>query len=382
VIPVSQRFLAAVRESHGVSVAASVFHPEDLGTPIPAAVVDGQVTMDRDARVRRQGSLEVVLEDPLTRDLLRALPYGGYATVERGVRYADGTEERVQLGRFRVEAIVWGELEGTATLTLADRMAQVQDEALTAPFAPAGLHPSEAAQQLVYAVFGDSILYHLETTPATEPVIGDAAYVDDRAAALTDLAASANAWAMFDHLGDFLLRPREPDPPPASVWTIDAGSTGALMTSQESLERSNVRNGVLVRGQPTADAPPVSALATFDDATSPLRWGGPFGRVPLISDSQSVATADQAAAVASSLLVLRLGLARTMTFRSVPNPTLEPDDVVTIVHPDGRTEDLTLNSVRIGLGVDGTLDLTATGLLASPVPLGVLLDEDAMAVAS
>jgi hypothetical protein len=191
-------------------------------------------------------------------------------------------------------------------------------------------------------------------------VIGDAVYQDDRASAVSDLAAAANAWAYFDHLGDFVLRPRD-------ATGADAGVVVGVIDTEESLDRSNVRNGVLVRGQPTADAPPVSGLATYDEPSSPLRWGGPFGKVPLIADSQSVATAAQALAVAEGLLNLRLGLSRTVVLRMVPNPALEPDDVIDVEFIDGRQERHLINAVQMGLGPEGTMDVTATSLLAAPM---------------
>ena len=365
-LTVTTRFLESIRESHTISVAAAVYRPSNLAIPVEVQVIGGEVTIDRDARVRRQASLEVAfaLGDPVTSDVVRELPFGGYATIERGIRYADGTLERVQLGRFRVESVVWTELEGRAVLTLADRMAQIQDEPFPTPYAPSGLHPSDAIVQAVQQVFGTSIAYHILTTPSAEPVIQDAVYEEDRAQAISDLAASIGAEAVFDNLGDFVLRPR-PDGTAPPVWTIDAGPTGVLVQAQETLDRSNVRNGVSVRGQPDAQSPPIYSLAVYDDPTAPTRWGGPFGKVVMIVSSTAIGDQAQADATAASLLHLRLGLQRTLSLQSVPNPALEPDDVVTLVFADGRTENQKINSLRIGLNVDGALELTTTSQLAS-----------------
>lgn len=368
-LTVTDRFLAALRETHTISVAATVYRPSAPAVPIVVPVIGGDVTIDRDARVRRQASLEVAfsLSDGLTRDVVRELPFGGYAVVERGIRYADGTVERVQLGRFRVESVVWSELEGKATLTLADRMAQVQDETLVTPYAPGGMKASDAAVELVHQVFGDTITYHVLTDPASEPVLADVVYDEDRAQAVADLAASVDAEALFDNLGDFVIRPRQSSA--VVAWTIDAGARGTLVASSETLDRSSVRNGVSVRGQVAADAPPIYALAVHDDPTSPTRWGGPFGKVALISSSTAVTSQAQADAAARSLLNLRLGLSRTVTLQSVPNPALEPDDLIRIRFADGRTETQTINALRLGLGVDGALDLTTTSQLGSALTL-------------
>jgi uncharacterized protein DUF5047 len=359
-LAVSDRFLAAIRDTHAVSVVAYLFRASDPATPIQAPVVDGSVAIDRDARVFRQGSLEVgfSLDDQTTQDLVRELPYGGYAVIERGIQYADGATERVQLGRFRVESIVWNELEGSATLTLADRMAQIQDEAFLTPWVPEGMHPSDAIVAAVQQVFGSTIAYHVSTSPSTEPVLSGTVYDQDRAAAISDLASSIAAEALFDNLGDFVLRPR--DRPAEVVWSVDAGARGALIAAEETLDRSSVRNGVSVRGQADPEAPPIYGLATNDDPASPTRWGGPFGRVPLIASSTAVATQAQADAAARALLNLRLGLARTLVLGSIPNPALEPDDLIEVVFADGRSEQQTVNRTEIGLGVDGDLALTTT----------------------
>ena len=364
-LQVSNRFLAAVRDTHAVSVAAAVYAPTDLITPVPVQIISGEVRVDRDARIRRQGTLNIAftLEDPTIRDLVRELPFGGYATVERGIQYADGDVERIQLGRFRVDSIVWGELQGMASLTLSDRMAQVVDEQLTAPYAPAGMKPTDAVVDLIDQVFGDTIAYHVLTDPSSENALGDTIYSDDRAGAVNDLASSINAEALFDNLGDFVIRPVDPNPAPA--WTVDAGSTGSMITASETLDRSSVRNGVAVTGQPDAEAPPFYALATYDDPDAPTRWGGPFGKVPLLSQSTSVATQDQADATARSLLNLRLGLQRTLTIDALPNPALEPDDVIELVFADGRTEQQVVNSTRIDIGATDALSLTTSSTVAT-----------------
>ena len=158
------------------------------------------------------------------------------------------------------------------------------------------------------------------------------------------------------------------------VWTVDAGEGGVLLGSSETLDRSNVRNGVSVRGQPAADEPPIYALAVNDDPASPTRWGGPFGKVALISSSTTVTTQAQADSTAASLLNLRLGLARTLTLNSVPNPAVMPDDLIQITFADGRTENQSINAIQFSLDVDGALQITTTSQLRT-VSLGDPLGE-------
>ena len=119
----------------------------------------------------------------------------------------------------------------------------------------------------------------------------------------------------------------------------------------------SVRNGVAVRAQADPTLPPIYALATDADPASPTRWAGPFGKVPLIVDSTSIQTQAQADSTAASLLNLRLGLSRTLELRGVPNPALEPGDLIEIVHADGRSELQYVNALAIGLDPAGELSL-------------------------
>jgi len=364
VLQVSDRFLAALRDAHVVDVVAYVYAPGS-SDGVEVKVLEGNVDTNAQARVLRRANLQVAFtrEDTATLALLEQLPFGGWCTIERGIRFADGTRERVQLGVFRVDSVVWGELAGSATLSLSDRFAQVQDEPLAYPFSTAGMHPSDAIVALVHDVFGPRIQYHVLTNPATEPVMAGTVYDQERTEAISDMTQAISAECLFDNLGDFVLRPSyKPHDP---VWTIDAGERGVLTAAETTLDRSSVRNGVSVRGQPDADLPPIYGLATFNDPTHPLRWGGPFGRVVMIAESTAVTTQAQADATARSLLNLRLALSRTFAVGSVPNPALEPEDVVRIVFADGSTEDQAIKETHIGLGPEGPLDLVSVDKYAA-----------------
>lgn len=354
-IPVTDRFLIALKESHRVTVAATILPPD--GPAAAAEVIGGQIRADRDARVRRQGSITVGFDLDQDLDLLRLLPFGGYLQIARGILYADGVVERPRIATMRVENISWSRSQGQATIELADRMAQVQDEPFPAPWVPTGL-PADAVVAAVQDVFGSAIAYHVSAGGGSALI--DTAYDQDRAQAIGDLASGIGAVATFDANGDFVLAPAPPDPATVEpVWQFDVG--GSLVDVQENLDRSAVRNGVAVRGTGDASLPPIISLAVDNDPTSPTLWGGPFGKVALIVSSTSVQTQAQADSTAASLLNLRLGLARTVTLRGVPNPALEPDDVVLAVYPDGREEPLRINSLSLPLEPTGPIDVVATG---------------------
>jgi hypothetical protein len=347
--PASTQFLELVRQSHVIAASCQLLFPGET-TPVDVPVQTGQIRIDRTADNRRAGTIQIPWSFQTGADLgvdLRTLSLGGYAIVSRGLRYADGTTEMIQLGRLRVESVSWDTLDQSASLELADRMSQLRDEPFTTPFDASGLTHSQAVVQIVQDVFGTSIDYNTPFQPST--VIQDTHYSGQRTDAISDLKSSVGAEAYFDWDGDFVFAQQPGDNEPV-VWTVDAGATGVMVNAQENLDRTGIYNGVLVTGQPDAEQPPVSALATYDDPTSPIRWGGPFGKVALLADSTTVQDATQAAATAQSLLSLRLKQTRSTTLTIAPNPTLEAGDTIQIDFPDGRTEQHLVDAVTTDLG--------------------------------
>lgn len=368
----SPEFAQSVRASHVIAAGVGLVFPGE-SAEIAVPVEAGSVTIDRTARNRRRGTIAIPWSMQAGLDLgvdVRDLTLGGYAAVRRGLRYADGTVELVDLGYLRVESVSWDTLATSASIELADRMAQVVDEPFTAPYAAAGKTPSAAAVEIVQAVFGSSIAYHVPYTPGG--VLGDVTYIDSRADALAQLEQSYGAETYFDALGDFVFAAKPADDAPA-VWTVDAGATGVMIGAEENLDRTGIYNGVLVRGQGTADLPPVSALATFTDPGSPIRWGGPFGKVTLVADSTTVTTTGEASAAAENLLRLRLKQTRQLTLTAAPNPALEAGDTINVVFPDDRVERHLIDSTTIDLGTGAQEVLTRT--MVSPSdrdPVGLL----------
>jgi hypothetical protein len=135
--PVGDTFLAALREDHLVAAAAELRWPgDDAWVAVP--IVGGAITMDRTSAVMRTGQITIPWSLDAATDLdidLRELPFGGYCRAYRGLRYGDGTTELCRLGTFRIESVAW-RTDETATLELADRMAQVRDEPFQAPYMP------------------------------------------------------------------------------------------------------------------------------------------------------------------------------------------------------------------------------------------------------
>jgi hypothetical protein len=365
-------FRQLVRQSHVIATTCDLLFPGATsdGDAIPVSVEDGQVRIDRTAQNRRSGTVTIPWSLRRAVELgvdVRTLPLGGYVLLRRGVRYADGSTELVLLGRLRVESASWDTLAESASLEVTDRMSQVRDEPFTAPYSAAGKTAAQAAVEIVQQVYGSSITYHVLYAPTD--VISDAFYSGARTDALSALEQSVSAETYFDADGAFVFaqRPQASDP---VVWTVDVGITGTMTSAHESLDRTGVYNGVLVEGQAQADSPPITALAVFDDPTSPIRWGGPFGKVALLAQSTSVQTPEQAAATAQDLLRLRLMQTRSLELEAAPNPALEAGDTIRVVFPDGRDEHHLIDAVTTDLGTGAQQIVTRTK--AAPLALRVV----------
>ena len=206
--PVTPAFLEAVRRSHAVTAEVELWFPDQpVGALVDVAVESGHIAIDRNAQVRRTGSIRIPwdLDAGLGLGLdVRTLPFGGYAVVRSGIVYDDGTTELVTLSAYmRVESATWQTLDQTATIELADRMAGVRDFPFMVPFDCSGISVGTAAYQIVHEVWGDSIAYDIRYNPPTplNGVILSGSRVD----ALTQLARSVAAEAYFDADGNFVF---------------------------------------------------------------------------------------------------------------------------------------------------------------------------------
>jgi hypothetical protein len=372
----STEFLESLRYSHVIASACELIFPGQTDAQaVSVPVEDGSVTIDRTAQNRRVGTVQIPwsLQTGETLGIdVRTLALGGYALVHRGLRYGDGSTELILLGRLRVESVTWDTLGATASLELADRGAQVADTPFTSPYAAAGVKPADAAAAIVNGVFGSAIQYLKPYQPPT--AMGDVTFTGPRTDALSTLEQSYAAETYFNANGDFVFaaKPAGTDP---VVWTIDSGVSGVMVDASESLDRTGIYNGVLVTGQGTADLAPVSALATYNDPTSPVRWGGPFGQVCMLADSTTATTQADAAATAQSLLNLNLKQTQQLTLTSAPNPALEAGDTIQVNYPDGRVEQHLIDQVVTSLHTDAQSILTRT--LFAPTVAALHLGADA-----
>jgi hypothetical protein len=350
-IAVTAAFAAALVNSHRVSTLGEV----SIGPPYAGLlytgldIITGDIKIDRNAAIRR--SCEATLVDrtgeltPTTAaDLLSPLT-GNEITLYRGIEYADGSVERVQLGVFGIsDAEVSDTPQGvTIKLTGYDRARKVQRASLTDTFSiPSGTNYVTAIHDLIDAGVS-GLTYSTSSTSYTTPNIVYGVG-DDRWARAQELAAAIGFELYFDNVGVVQIQPiLNPQSVPLS-WTYDEGVSATVTQLNRKWSDADVYNHYIVLAEGTGVTTPARGEATDTDSSSPTYINGPYGDVVSIVSSPLVTTSGQATDMATSLLYKSLGSADSLTFDAIVNPAHLVGDAIRV------------NRARLGLATDYIID--------------------------
>lgn len=337
--PVSATFLAAIRGSHKMFARVRVctefqsgIDPD--GTEI--TIVDGNVSMNANANIRSSVDVRTDGNRMFPQSIVGLLtPYGNELFVERGIRLPDGTTEIVSLGYHRINDVEQSQApNGPIQITGYDRMAGIIDAKLVAPLVwPAGTAIGDIFDFMVTDVYPTATIEFDDAGFASTVLPTQQMAESDRYKFLNDIAKSYGKIMYWDYRGVLVVE--DPPDPQESVWSVNAGQGGVLISMARALNREGVFNAVVVRGESTNANAPVRALAFDNDVNSPTYYFGPFGKVPTFYSSSLVTTEEQALVAAQAILKQTIGLPQFADFTAVPNPALEPLDIVEINHVDG-----------------------------------------------
>lgn len=336
---VSPQFLETLRGSHLAVFRARVCTTFQTGTNPTGTEIDilagSDVQCASTANIRATLNLATSYEWPRGADGLLA-PYGNEVYVERGIQYGNGQSEYVGLGYFRINAPEQEETpNGPIDITAADRMAGIVDARFLYPrqFSSTATRGAVVAA-LITEVYPAAVI-EWDDAAVRDGTLGRTIVAErDRYQTLRDLVTSLGKDGYFDHRGIFVVR----TPPVVTgvpAWTIDAGTEGVLVKMSRAITREGIYNVVVASGEATDTAPPTVAAVADLAPNSPTRYGGRFGPVPRFYASPFITNTQQARDAASTLLRKSLGLPYQVTLLAVPNPALEPDDVIKVRYPSG-----------------------------------------------
>lgn len=372
-LPVSSQFLSVIRNSHQFLTTAILLTPSGAtGTALigrALKVSNGAVTLDSTADIRGAIDMTVIETWPTGNSTADLVPYGTEIAVSRGVVLANGATESAPLGIYRISDIEQaGAPFGALRITAVDRMGGVKDALLESPvYCPVGtsyatifnilLNGGTLGSNTANAVYSFPIVIQWDATDSTGSgnilTVGLTAE-SDRFQFLNDLVVGLGKVWYFDYRGILVIK--TPPNPAVPVFSVDSGHNGVLVSAHRTLSRSNVYNAVIMTGEALNSLPPPMYTVRDTDPNSVTYYYGPFGKVPQTFSDPSITNLTQAIAAATTKLNLGKGLPYHVDFTQVPNPALEPLDVVSIVYPDDitaqphvKTETHVLEQVVIGL---------------------------------
>ena len=353
--PLSSNFLRRVRESGVRKTVADVYYAGQV-VATDLAVSDGNIRVELEGQIRRSGNVTIA-DLRFVPTLSSTLsPHGTEILIRQGVVYPDGSEELVPLGLFQLELTEWGELDRAPKLRLYDRAKVMSQSGISNIVS----RPGRGAQSVVIeflewfypnlAPITPNSLFHPSLTNYVLPG-GHAFEQNDYWAALQDLCRNMGGDLHFDVSGQPRCTPIETlDGQRVPVETIDAGESGVLVDATHSYSREGVYNAVSVIGAAQEDAATPHGVAYNLDPSSPLRYGGPFGKVIQVINDTSLTTDAQCYSRARTELARYTGLSYSLDFSAIPNPALDVGDFIKFVYPDETAELHQLATLSIPLG--------------------------------
>lgn len=332
----TDEFLAEIRRSHHVVSYVDVVSSTGEVQRLPAT--GGGVTEDATAEVRRRCTLSVVdstglLTPKSEADLLT--PYGTEVRPYRGVRYADGREEVMPLGVFRISTVdVDDSVGGSPDINIEayDRSRAVARAKFDQPYTVAkATNLVTAIKAIIELTYPDAQYDAISTTMVTSaPLVFDAN--TSPWAAATQIAQSLGCELYFNAVGRVVIAPPpDVDALPGPDFTFVEG-TGCTMTNIKSRFTDDPGfNGIVLTGASLGDEkPPVRVVVWDSEPTSPTYYLGPYGKVPDFITDENVKTDAEATNAAKSLLQGYLGFSDQVSITSWPNPALTAGSIVQV----------------------------------------------------
>ncbi|MDG9703822.1 DUF5047 domain-containing protein [Streptomyces sp. DH37] len=357
----SATFLKALTHSHVLASRVELHWPSGKVDVLPHT--GGQVTADRGQAVRRTARID--LADPAW------LPYtaqefldiaGCRVRVLSGIHHPGWDRpELVPIFTGRLDGLEGDPDIGPVTLTASGLESFLVDDKFTEPYSTRGATAAVTSiRALVQGVLPDAIV----TATAPDTALGARTWdvETEKWTAVQEIATAVGADVFADVDGIFRVEPL-PDLLTAPVaWEVAAGEGGALISVTRGWSRAGLWNAVLARGENTEEGtPPVTGYAEDNDPTSPTYVGGRFGRVVKFHSSPTLTSSSLAQGAANKLLADGKKAAYTADISSLPNPLLEPGDVLRAKHGSGRRSLYQIQSLTIDLSPGGAFDVALIG---------------------
>ncbi|MFI2081412.1 DUF5047 domain-containing protein [Streptomyces rubiginosohelvolus] len=348
--PVSPRFLKTLAEPHEVITEVTLLRTDGTVATLPHT--GGSVPVDRGQQIRRTCTVTTADVSLIPRTPADELAvYGARIRVARGIDYRDGTKELVPLGVFRLDTVDGDPVYGPVTLAGQSLECVVADDKFLEPYRATGTIQSAITALIQRSIPGADVVLTIPDAP-----IGSRTWdtEGDPWAAVQEIAAVGGAECYTSPDGTFIVATLPDLLATEPAWTVAAGEGGVYLAGKRGMSAAGVNNAVLARGENAVDGvAPVQYLAVDNDPGSPTYWSGPFGHRPRFHSSSTLINTSACQLAAELLLRSSKAPNAIGDFSSLPNPALEPGDVLRVVHPDGLKELHQVASFTVPLGPSG-----------------------------
>ncbi|MFM2437338.1 MAG: hypothetical protein RLZ55_147 [Actinomycetota bacterium] len=335
----SEDYRRALRQSHRALTRCTVLAPVTGGGFTEAhelSVVDGSLQIDGTRNIWRSGSVSLVPQESVDRQVLLDIDSTSRLRLDRGIQYPDGSIEWVTIGLLQVQTPEATLIGAQVNIAVSDLGSLVEDFKLPTAYVPQDINNQrlttiQAIQDLVTTAVAWDVIPGWDIDPtldvAAYPALGTV-FTGSRWTAIQSLSESLGAVTYVQPSGRWAIRSTTVDLD-SPVDLLETGAGGVVTDIAIRRDRADQYNAIPLRWE----SPNEGGLVFIVDAdpASPTFWDGPFGRKPRDEETNDLITSEaQAISAATALLDQYRGLAQSLTVSAVHNPLLEPLDVVRV----------------------------------------------------
>lgn len=340
----------AVRQSHMVACHFSVV-PSNPADEVRFLAISGTYTQDRTSSTGSRLSLKIPLDGMVRADGTPSIsPYGDRIKVWRGIIAPDGMAWTAQLGVFRVDSISLDYPTSSIDVEASSLMSMVVDSLFTQP----RLIRNDADKAVVIRELiteaTDGWSFRADETNSLGAI-----YNRSRVDAVNELATALGVDVGFNNVGQIRLKPT-PTADDDVVWEINAGDDGVVVSYGTDFDRADSYNGVVAEGR-SPYGRPIRYLATITNPDDPMRWGGPFGEIPIYYESELLRNVNDCQTAAEARLYDGVGKARRVEITCAAHSGLEAGDSVMLKTMGGNEVKVICDQIRMPLG-PGPMDIS------------------------
>lgn len=363
--PSSARFKNALLQDH-VSVAkAEIWNQSQKLIELPISA--GSVTCSVDTAPRRTCS--VALSQNRTQNNLvpengfdYLAPFGNELRLYRGIQFTDGTTEYVPLGVFEITDVnIEDTNEGIAIeVSGEDRSLIISRNKFINPYTMVSGTLESSITALLQNRFADITTNFPTTNVSINQVVLGADNNKDPWKSAIEVCELVGFDLYFDVFGVATMRQFPAIDGGVVVGRYVENDKTRVTRLNRNISSKETYNGIIYTIQGSRIATPLQVQVWDEDTTSPTYRYGVFGSSPKWIESPLLATEEEAIKAATALLNKYLGAQEQISFESVVDPTLEPNDVLYVKTIGSKVDRLIIiDSLSIPLTPDETMTVNA-----------------------